>query len=177
MIPSTHNAKNYRLKLSRSAVVVGLCLSIIAVAHAKEPLGMSQPVACVKIHGFANFEALPDSKLTPDDKLMIYYEPNGHTIERTKTGFRALLSEDGRLRKKGSKDAIWKKEKMFVYEAANTFPPYQIYLKTDVSLKGLPPGDYEIDLTLHDDLAKPDATITKSVGFTIYRPEESKKKG
>ena len=138
----------------------------------KEPLRMTTPVACSKIYGFGSYEALRKPRLTVDDKLVIYYETTGHTIEKTKDGYRSLLSEDGQVRKKGTKDLIWKKEKMFVYEAVNKYPPYQVYLKTDVSLKGLPEGDYEIDLTLKDELTKPAGSVTKSVGFSIYRPEE-----
>ncbi len=140
--------------------------------EAASTLKMSKPVVCLKVHGFGSFEEWPDAKLTPDDKLTIYYEPSGFRTEKTKDGYRALFSEDGRLRKKGSKDAIWKNDDMFKYEATKKFPPYQVYLKTDVSIKALAPGEYELDLTLHDRLDKRDVALTKTVAFTVYlRPE------
>src|SRR5690242_18095963 len=93
------------------------CLAIAAwlpagpAAAGDEPdsLRISKPVVCSKVHGFASFEPLPDATLTADDKLTIYYEPSGYTIAPTKDGFRAVFAQDGRIRRKGGKDVLWKK--------------------------------------------------------------------
>jgi hypothetical protein len=153
----------------QTGLVVGFVALVVGAgkeAEEKPVLRMTKPVVCRKVHGFANFEPIDDPKFTVDDKVTIYYEPGGYTIEPTKTGFRALLIQDGRLRKKGSKDAVWKKDKMFEYEAVSKNRPYQVYLKTDLGLKGLAPGDYELDMTLRDGLAK-DVSLMKTVGFTV----------
>lgn len=143
----------------------------LAADDGPEGLRMSKPVVCAKVHGFASFEPLPDAALTADDKLMVYYEPGGYAIERTKDGYRALFAQDGRVRKKGSKDAIWQKAPMFEYEAKNASPPYQVFMRTDLSIKGLPPGEYELDLTLHDRLAKDQGVkATRTVAFKVVPP-------
>jgi hypothetical protein len=156
------------------ALAASLAALHVAVG-ADEPAGlrMSEPVVVAKIRAFAEFEAVPDATLTPDDKLMVYYEPTGYTIERTKDGFRAVLAQDGRLRKKGRKDAIWQKAPMFEYPAKSATPPYQLYMRTDMSIKALPPGDYELDLTVHDRLAK-GMHATRTVEFKVVPTKEKR---
>lgn len=162
--------------MSHLALAVCLVAQGSSAAPADDPPGlrMSKPVACAKVHGFADFEPLPGASLTADDKLTVYYEPSGYTIEKTKDGFRALFSQDGRIRKKGGKDALWQKAPMFEYEAKNSVPPYRVYMRSDFALKGLPPGDYELDLTLHDRLAKA-TRVMKTVAFKVVPPKAEPK--
>jgi hypothetical protein len=166
--------------LAVSAITVFLTLACdpIALGQATddETLRMSKPVLCRKVHGFASFEEWQGATLTADDKLMIYSEPSGHKIEQTREGYRAHLVEDGRIRRKGEKATLWKKENMLEYEAKSKFPPYRIYFRTDVAIKGLPPGDYEIDLTLRDRLSKDDAKVVRTLPFTVVAPETKGKK-
>jgi hypothetical protein len=155
--------------MMRPAPIACLVVALMpATAPADDPpaLKMSKPVVVAKIRGFADIEPLPDATLTADDKLTVYYEPSGYTIEKTKDGFRAVFAQDGRVRKKGSKDALWQKTPMFEYEAKNEDPPYRVYMRTDLSLKGLPPGDYELDMTLHDRLAK-GTRVVRTVAFKV----------
>jgi hypothetical protein len=157
-------------------ILPAILLALAARTHADDDkpdgLNMTKPVLCLKVHGFASFEPLPDATLTADDKMMVYYEPSGYKIEKTKDGYRASFAQDGRIRKKGSKDAIWKKEKMIEYEPKSMTPPYRIFMRSDLSIKGLPPGDYELDLVLHDQLAK-DASTTRTVAFKVVpAPDE-----
>jgi hypothetical protein len=162
--------------MMRPAPIACLIALMPVASLADEPpdLKMSKPIVCAKIHAFADVEPLPDATLTPDDKLTVYYQPSGYTIEKTRDGFRALFAQDGRIRKKGSKDALWQKAPMFEYEAKDTAPPHQIYMRSDFALKGLAPGDYELDLTLHDRLAK-GAKVVRTVVFKVVpaRPEGS----
>jgi len=153
--------------------IIGLGLIVsAAVAEPsdddKPQFQMSKPVICRKIHGYGNFEVIPEARFTADDKIMIYSEPTGYRVEKTKDGFHALLSEDGRIRKKGTKDAIWKKEKMFEFDAMNKVPPSHLYMRTDISIKGIRPGEYELDITVHDLLDKSGKEMTRTVGFTVY---------
>jgi hypothetical protein len=155
-----------------------LAALLVSPARSDEPeeLAMSKPVAVIKIHGFASFEPLPEATLTADDKLMVYYEPTGYTVERTKDGFRALLAQDGKLRKKGRKEALWQKAPMFEYEAKDATQPYRLYMRTDLAIKGLAPGEYELDLTVHDQLAKGSGT-TRTVAFKVVPAKEGKAPG
>ena len=150
-------------------VLVGYLVALVACpADAEDPPGlkMSKPVVCAKVQGLGNFEPLPDASLTADDKLTVYYEPSGQTIEKTKDGFRALLAQDGRVRKKGGKDILWQKAPMFEYEPKFAALPFRLFMRSDLSIKGLPPGDYELDLTLHDRLAK-GTKVMRTVAFRV----------
>jgi hypothetical protein len=161
--------------MSSRAWLAMLAALVVSPAGADEPegLAMSKPVAVTKIHSFAAFEPLPGATLTADDKLMVYYEPTGYTIERTKDGFRALLAQDGKLRKKGRKEALWQKAPMFEFEAKDATQPYRLYMRTDLAIKGLPPGEYELDLTLHDRLAKGTHAV-RTVEFKVVPAKEVK---
>ncbi len=161
--------------MSSRAWLAILAALVVVPARGDEPegLAMSKPVAVTKIHGFADFEPLPASTLTPDDKLMVYYEPTGYVIEKTKDGYRAVLAQDGKLRKKGRKEPVWQKAPMFEYEAKDATQPYRLYMRTDLAIKGLPPGEYELDLTVHDKLAK-GAHATKTVEFKVVPAKEAK---
>jgi hypothetical protein len=150
--------------------------AVLGQATDEDPLRMTKPVLCRKIHGFASFEEWPGMSVTADDKLMIYFEPSGYKIEQTREGYRAFLVEDALIRKKGAKAAIWKKENMLEYEAKSKTPPYQIYFRTDMAIKGLPPGDYELDLTVRDRLSKEEAKVVRTMPFTIILPESKGKK-
>ena len=160
--------------MSSRAWLAILASLVVSPARSDEPegLAMSKPVAVTKIHGFASFEPLPDATLTADDKLMVYYEPTGYTIERTKDGFRAFLAQDGKLRRKGRKEALWQKAPMFEYEAKDAAQPYRLYMRTDFAIKGLAPGEYELDLTVHDKLVKGSGT-TRTVAFKVVPAKQT----
>ena len=170
------------------AATLASCLfaTLVPRLRADEPastLGMTKPVACTAIYGFANFEAMPEATLTADDKLTIYYEPSGFVTEPVKregskpAGFHALLAQDGRIRKKGEKDPLWKKSPMFTFEPRYPDPPFRLYMRSDLSLKGLPPGEYELDLTLRDTLAKGEPTATRTLPFRVVPPPSPRAKG
>ncbi len=65
---------------------------------------------------------------------------------------------------------------MFEYEAKDATQPYRLYMRTDLAIKGLPPGEYELDLTLHDKLAKGSGT-TRTVEFKVVPAKEAKADG
>jgi hypothetical protein len=137
----------------------------------KPTLDMSKPVACQRIDGYEKYELLPDASLTSEDKLQVYYRPLGYkveTVEKPKPGyrFRAKFSQDGRIRKKGEKTVLMKKDKILEYEANFDDPTQRIYLINNVGLKGLAPGEYEYDLILRDEQSE-GSTVTQSIAFTI----------
>jgi hypothetical protein len=134
-------------------------------------LEMSKAVACKKIEGYEDFQLLPNAALTSEDKLQVYYRPIGYkveTIEKPKTSrkFRAKFSQDGRIRKKGEKTVVMKKDRILEYDPTFDDATQHIYLVNNVGLKGLPPGDYEYDITLRDDLTE-GAVATQTLPFTI----------
>ncbi len=166
--------------LGRSAAPILAILIAQAVASAQEKAGpggpttparaaafdMSRAVACRRVDGLERYEPLPEAKLTSEDKLKVYFRPLRYKMEKTKTGYRAAFTEDGRIRRKGEKTALAKEDKLLEYEARFDATDYQIYLVNTIGLKDLPPGAYEFDITLHDALDA-GSEATQTLPFTI----------
>ncbi len=136
---------------------------------------MSKAVVCKKIVGYDDYVELPDAKLTSEDKLNIYYKPlNFHvdTVDKPRPGsrYKAQFSQDCQIRRKGEKKVLQKKDKIVEYAPTFETTYERLYLLTNISLKGLPPGEYELDVVLHDELAM-DATAKQTVNFTIIPVE------
>lgn len=117
-------------------------------------LAMSPAVACRSIDGYENFEVLPDAALTADEKLLVYYRPLHYRIGKLGDQRHIHLTQDGQIRRRGEKAVLLRKEKLLDYEFKAEVLVGEVYLKNTVSLKGLKPGEYEYDITLHDELAK-----------------------
>jgi hypothetical protein len=147
-------------------------------AKAQEPskdkppkLDMSKAVACKKVEAYEKFEPLPDASLTSEDKLQVYYRPLEYkveAVEKPKPGYRyrARFSQDVRIRKKGGKTILMKKDKIIEFDPAFEDPTERLYMVNNVGLKGLPPGDYELDIILRDELT-PGSSATQTMAFTI----------
>ncbi len=119
-------------------------------AGEKELLGMSPAVACKAIKGYEDFESLPDATLTSDEKLLVYYCPTGFQTEPVGDQFRAHFVQDARIRRRGDKTVLRIKKKLLDVEIKSEIPSDLIYLRNSISLKGLKPGHYELDIILHD---------------------------
>ena len=137
----------------------------------RAPLEMSKAVICKKVEGYEKFVPMPDAAVTSEDKLLVYYRPLNfkvEPVEKPKPGhrYRAKFSQDGRVRRKGEKTVLMKKDLILEYEPFFETPSERIYLVNTVGLKGLPPGDYEYDIVLRDALDEGSST-TQTVAFTI----------
>src|SRR5581483_5601106 len=138
------------LSLALMAVVVGLLPS-----GADDPrLSMTKPIACRAIRGYEDYDALEEPAVTPDEKLLIYVRPQNHATEPVegKPAFRAHLIEDVNIRRKGQKKVVLGREKVVELKFESPEPPVNLYLGTSLGLKGIPPGEYEADLILKDQL-------------------------
>ena len=111
---------------------------------------MSPAIACKSIEGYEDFEPLPDAALTSDEKLLVYYRPTGFRTEPVGDKFRAHLVQDAQIRRRGQKVVLKRRMKLLEYEVKSDIPPDLIYLRNTISLKGLKPGHYELDIILHD---------------------------
>jgi hypothetical protein len=118
------------------------------------------PVVCRDIKGYEDYEELPDAELTSDEKLLIYYRPEGFKVVQRGDKFVAHLTQVGQVRPLGEKKILLRKSKLLDYEAESDEPPEQIYIRNTFSLKGLPPGEYEFDMILTDANAKAQAKAT-----------------
>lgn len=135
-------------------------------ATADDALGMSKGVVCRTIDGYEDYTPLPGAAQTSEEKLLVYYRPLRFRVEKNGKLYRAHLTQDGRLRRKGQKAVIYSRTKMLEYEPKSEWPFDHCYLRSLVSLKGLKPGEYEFDIILHDELAK-GATATQTVAFRV----------
>lgn len=135
-------------------------------ATADDALGMSKGVVCRMIDGYEDYTPLPNAAQTSEEKLLVYYRPLRFRVEKNGKLYRAHLTQDGRLRRKGQKAVIYSRTKMLEYEPKSERPFDHCYLRSLVSLKGLKPGEYEFDIILHDELVK-GATATQTVSFRV----------
>jgi len=122
-------------------------------------LSMSPAIACSKIRGYGDYELLEEAALTKDDKLLVYYEPGGFVSVPDGEQHRVHLVQDGRIRRRGEKKILQSKANLLVYKGRSDSPPRAIYLSNTIALKDLPPGDYDLDIILRDEIGKgPPAT-------------------
>jgi hypothetical protein len=145
-----------------------------------ERLRMTPAVACESIAGYQDYVPLEDAVLTKDDKLLIYFEPlNYEYVKDGKPGkeFRADLVVDLRLRKRGSKKLVGKKDNVIRYQPRSAEPPIRMYMSNTIALKTYPPGEYDLEIVLTDKLGA--GTPTSQVVRFRIRPvsgaDESKK--
>jgi len=134
-------------------------------------LEMSKAVVCKKVVGYEDYVELPDASLTSEDKLNVYFRPLNFRVdpvEKPKPGsrFKARFDEDYRIRRKGEKTVLMKKDGMGEYDPFFDRRDQTLYIVNKIGLKGLAPGDYEVDVVLHDVLEK-DSSATQTVSFTI----------
>lgn len=117
-------------------------------------LAMTPAVACRKINGYGDFEPLDEPVLTRHDKLLVYYEPSGFAHDRDGKEYRVHLVQDGRIRRRGEQAIILGKDKFLDYVGKSKTPPLGVYLSNSIALKNLQPGDYDLEIILHDPIGK-----------------------
>ena len=111
-------------------------------------LRMTPAVACRSIDGYEQYEILPAAALTAEEKLLVYYRPLDYKTLQEDDFFKAHLTQDGQVRRRGEKTVLLRKKSLLDYEPKSRQPLGPICLRNSFSLKGLPPGDYEYDIIL-----------------------------
>jgi len=119
---------------------------------AERRLHMTPAVACASIEGFGKYVALQEPAVTKDDKLLVYYEPEQFATEKVDRVDRYHFTQDVRVRRRGQKEVIWSKEKLLDYTGEN--PQFGVCLTNKIAVKGLTPGEYDLDIILHDMVGK-----------------------
>jgi hypothetical protein len=130
-------------------------------------LAMAPAVACLAIDGFEDFQPLPDAALTSDEKLLVYYRPLNYLTAHSGSTYHIHLVQDGQIRRRGEKAVLVSKAKMLDYDWKSQKPDKPVYLRNTVSLKDLPPGEYDYDITLYDLLAPGEPTARQTLPFRI----------
>jgi hypothetical protein len=137
-------------------------------------LCMSDAVVCSSIEGFESYERLPDAALTSDEKLLIYYRPFGYKTALVDGMYQAHLIQDAQIHKRGQKAVLRKKLKLLDFKPRSQSPPDNLFVRNSISLKGLPPGDYDLTIILHDEVVK-EPPATQSVKFRIVPAQDPHK--
>jgi hypothetical protein len=143
--------------------------SAAKVAEPKGSLNMSPAVVCRSIDGYEQFEPLDGAAQSSEEKLLVYLRPLGFKTQRMGDSYTAHLVPDFEIRKRGEKPVLLQKKKYVEYKPTSPQPPQLIYLKSVISLKGLKPGDYDLTIILHDEIAK-EAPATQVVKFRVIPP-------
>lgn len=128
--------------------------------------GLTAPVACREINGYEDYVVLPGAALTADEKLLVYYRPVHYKSARVDGKYEVHLTQDGRVRRRGSKAVLWSKPRLLDYKVRTDTPPQLIYLRNTIALKGLKPGEYELDVVLRDEVGQ-SAPAVRSLPFRV----------
>jgi hypothetical protein len=141
-------------------------------------LWMSPGIVCRSIDGYERYKPLPRAAQTSDEKLLVYVRIHGFKVEQSQEFYRAHLVPDFEIRKRGEKAILLQKKKMFEYEPKSRDPLGEIYMKAQISLKGLAPGNYDLTLILHDEVAKgaPASQVIKFRVIPAADPRKGEKK-
>ncbi len=127
---------------------------------------MTKAVVCRSIDGYEQYEPLVPPAQTADEKLLVYYRPLGYKMVLKDGQYSLHLTQDGQIRRKGQKAVLLRKQKLLDYEPREPSPLGPRYLRNSVSLKGLPPGEYEFDIILHDQ-NEPGPPAVQTVAFSV----------
>jgi hypothetical protein len=135
---------------------------------------MSPGVVCSSIDGYEVYERLPGAAMTSDEKLLVYYRPAGYKSVVVDGQYQAHFTQDAQIRKRGEKAILREKRKLLEYKPRNPYPPTFVYLRNTISLKGLPPGDYDLTIILRDEVAS-GPPATQVVQFRVIPAQDPRK--
>ena len=130
--------------------------------------GMTRAILCESVKGYEDYVERPDARLTADEKLLIYYRPRHFASERDGEEYRAHLVQDARIRRRGEKATLQAKDKLVDFAPKGPKPPENKYITNWISVSDLMPGDYDLDIILHDAIAgSKSPPATQTLRFTI----------
>ena len=152
--------------------------SSAAIAQDDEAsLGMSPGIVCRSIDGYEDYEPLPARPRRPTRSSSFTFARSASRTNSRTDSTAPHLVPDFQVRRRGEKAIIFQKKKMFEYKPKERQPVRSIYMKAIVALKDsasnkrLPPGEYDLTIILHDEIAKcPPAT--QVVKFTVIPADD-----
>jgi hypothetical protein len=133
--------------------------------------GFTKPVACVEIKGYEDYVELSGGEITNHEKLIVYFRPRHFKTNRVGRQYESHFTEDVRVRRRGEKAVLWSKMKMVDYQPRADIPRPPIYFHNKIALKGLAPGNYELEIVLHDEIGQT-PPATRVLPFVIVEPKE-----
>ena len=142
-----------------------------SAAKRKSSFRMTPGVVCRSIDGYEQYRVLPKAEQTSDEKLLVYFRPLGFALENVDGAYQAHLYPDFQIRKRGEKSVLLQKMKMYEFKPKSDRPEPRVYMKNVISLKGLPPGDYDLTIILHDEIAK-GPPASQVIRFRVIPPTD-----
>ena len=115
---------------------------------------MDPGVVCKSIDGYEKYQRLQGAAQTSDEKLLVYVRPLGFKSEKVDGAYQAHLAADCEVRKREPRPSSSRKRKSTNTNPAPNSPRKIVYLKNAFSIKGLAPGNYDLTMILHDEIAK-----------------------
>jgi hypothetical protein len=172
------------LRTAKSLLLL-LCVTLMPIAvSAGQPsargktgdrgLQMSPAVVCRSIEGYERYEKLPGAALTSDEKLLLYFRPTGYKTAIVDGVPQAHFTEDCQIRRRDDKVTLRQQVKLVEYKQKVPDASQSLFMRNSIMLKGLPPGEYEFVLILHDQVAKT-PPAKQVVRFRIVPAKDPKK--
>jgi hypothetical protein len=137
-------------------------------------LTLGPGIVCKSIDGFEDYEPLPGAAQTSDEKLLVYLRADGFQTQKVDKGVEGHLTADGEVRKHGEKAVLRQKKKLLEYKPKVTSYNQSLYLKAAISLKGLAPGEYDLTIILHDEIAE-GSSASQVINFKVIPPKGPRK--
>lgn len=119
-------------------------------------LGFRQFTLCTKIDGFGQFEPAVGVKVPAGTKLQFYYEPQNLFTKRADGSYQKWFTQDMIVRDANGKELL-RKDGALDFNYKTKTPVFDVFGTNSLSLGELPPGKYEFEAVLHDQLSKQDA--------------------
>ena len=146
--------------------------NVECLAADDEELHVSKPIACKTIDGYRKYTPMEKAALTKDEKLLVYLEVENPTIYLSRQGGlekRSLhLTQEIRVRRSGERKPIWTKPDLRGLDVQEKSEIGPVYLGVVVGLKGMGPGRYDVDIIVHDKLAK-DRSALVTLPFEVLK--------
>lgn len=120
-------------------------------------LGFRQFTLCAKApEGIGQYDPAPSAQVKAGTKLQFYYEPMNLFTRRADGNYQKWFTQDMIVRGPDGKELLNKAAALDFNYRTKT-PVFDIFGTNSLNLGTLPPGKYEFEAVLHDQLSKQDA--------------------
>ena len=136
---------------------------------------LSDAVVCESIAGFADYVKRDEASLTRDEKLLVYYQVENFGVERVGKEYQVHLVQDIRVRRQGQRAVLQSKDKFYEFKGKSKQRLPWVFMQNTISLKPYSPGDYELEIIVHDEIGKGPA-VSQILKFRVKKPDEPKSK-
>jgi hypothetical protein len=127
------------------------------------PFGLTALLETAKAAGWGMYDARKTHHVKVGETVYLYLEPTGYKYRHENDMFTFGFSLDLRLTHDGK--TVFSKDNFFDVDRSSHHANAEFFMDADLDLGQTPPGDYVIDVVLHDHSA--DQVARAQVLFTI----------